>query len=72
MNIASALFGITEHVLGIYKQKEARKYLDRVIYLNKKYREEENKDENIRNHALMDNIISELCIIADASTKFKE
>lgn len=72
MGITSTLFQITKHVLGIYEQKEARKYLDRVIYLEKEYRKEENKDENRRNHAYMDNIVAELRLIAEASANFKE
>ena len=71
-NLVTALFGLTKHVLGIYEMKEARKYLDRVIYLEKEYRYEENKDEKLRNHAYMDNILSELCLITETSTKFKE
>ena len=45
MNLAAALFGLAKHVLGIYEQREARKYLDRIIYLEKQYLKEISKDE---------------------------
>ena len=45
MDIATALFKITEHVLSIYDTKTSRKYVDRVIYLKKKYVRELSKDE---------------------------
>ncbi len=65
-----SLFKIVEHVLGIYENKQSRTYLDRVLYLKKLYYAEENTDEKYRNHALMDNIVNELCLISDAVTSF--
>lgn len=65
-----SLFKILEHSLGIYETKQAREYLDRVIYLKKRYYQEENTREENRNHALMDNIVNELRIITDAVTNF--
>jgi len=71
-SIATALFGITKHALGIYKTKQARKYLDRVIILEKIYYKEENKHDDDQDHGVMDNAINELCIIAQTTSKFKE
>lgn len=65
-----SLFKIIEHSLGIYETKEARKHLDRVIDLEKTYYAEENKSEENRNHALMDNIVHELCLITDTIASF--
>ena len=67
-----SLFKITEHAFSLLSSKEARKYRDRTIKLRKQYYEEENKDEDNRNHALMDNIQHELCILADTDTLTKE
>lgn len=70
--LIGSLFKITEHAFGIYKSKEARKYKDRVIFLKKEYYSEGNKNEEKRNHAYMDNIRNELCILAETATNFKE
>ncbi len=70
MNIVGALFGIAEHSLSIYDTKMSRKYLERVLFLKKLYYKEENKIEENRNHALMDNIINELCLITDTIASF--
>jgi len=72
METISALFGITKHALGIWDTKQSRKYLDRVVYLEKAYYAEENKNENIRDHAVMDNCVNELCLITKTVTKFKK
>ena len=66
----SSVFKIAEHTLGIYKTKQARIYLDRVIYLKKEYSKESNKNEESQNHAYLDNIASELRIIIEAITIF--
>jgi hypothetical protein len=72
MNVVNALFSIAEHTLSIYKTKDARKYLDEVIALRKAYYNEENKPEELRNHAVMDNAVNRLCIIVEETTNFKE
>lgn len=72
MNLVKSLIGIASHVLGIYDTKLSRKYLDRVIKLEKMYYEEQAKSEDKRNHALMDNIINELCLISDTITALGE
>jgi hypothetical protein len=70
MKILTALFGITEHSLSIYDTKLSRKYLDRVLLLKKIYYQEQNKDEEKRNHALLDNVVNELCIITETIAQF--
>lgn len=72
MNLINSLFAIAEHTLSIYKTKESRKFLERVLYLKKTYRFEVNKHEDNRNHALMDNVVFELCVITDTIAKFGE
>ncbi|MFT5519638.1 MAG: hypothetical protein ACI9IA_000221 [Enterobacterales bacterium] len=72
MKTISALFSITEQYFKIKNTKLARKYLDRVLYLKGEYYEESNKAENIRNHALMDNIINELCQLAETGANTKK
>ena len=68
--IIGSLFKITEHTLSIYQTKQARKYLDRVVYLKREYYEESNKPENKQNHARMDNITAELRIISESVALF--
>lgn len=72
MEIATVLFTITKHVLGIYQQKQARKYLDRVIYLEKQYLKEVSKDEDKIDTNSIDHILIELQLISKAATTFKE
>jgi hypothetical protein len=72
MDIVSALFGIAKHTLSIYETKDARKYLERVLYLEKTYRFEENRPDVNQNHALMDNCVAELCLITDTIAKFEK
>lgn len=70
--IISSLFAITKHSLSIADTKLSRRYLDRVVYLEGVYYAEENKPDEKRNHAVMDNCINELCIITKATTEFKK
>lgn len=70
--IVSSLFAITKHSLSIYDTKQSRKYLDRVLYLEKVYYVEENKPEDKRNHALMDNCVNELCLLTTTITRLKK
>lgn len=72
MDIIASLFAIAKHSLSIYDTKKSREYSDRVIYLEKLYYAEENQPSESRNHALMDNIINELCLITTAITNFKK
>ena len=69
--IIASLFAITKHSLSIIDNKQSRKYLDRVVFLEKVYYAEENKPEEKRNFAVMDNATNELCLITKTVTKFK-
>jgi len=71
-SLVTALFGVTKHILGIYEKKEARKYLDRVIYLEKQYIKETSKNEEDIDTNAIDHILIELRIISEASLTFKE
>lgn len=66
--VVESLLKILEHTLGIYRTKDARKYLDRVIELRKLRYEENNKPRP--NMAVLDNIDAELCIITEAVAQF--
>jgi len=70
--VIASLFKIAEFSLSIYKTDQARIYLDRIIYLKKAYYYEQNKPPEMRNHAIMDNAINELCIIVDTFAQFGE
>lgn len=70
--IINSLFGITEKALEKSLLKDRRKYQDRILYLKQEFRAEENKHEDKRSHSYMDNIIAELCDIADTVTHTKE
>lgn len=70
--IIASLFTITKHSLNIYSTKQSRKYLDRVLFLEKVYYAEENKSEDERNHAVMDNCVNELCLLTETVAKLKK
>lgn len=70
--LIASLFSITKHSLSIYDTKLSRKYLDRVIYLEKVYYAEENKPDDQRNHAVMDNAINELCLLTKTITRLEK
>lgn len=70
--LIKTLFGIAQHALSIYDTKLSRKYLDRTIELEKMYYAELSKPESTRNHALMDNVINELCLISNSVTALGE
>lgn len=71
MNLFSSLVEITKHVLSIVDSKESKEYAERVLYLEKLKYQEEAKDENKINHALLDNIDNELCLIAQYASSLK-
>lgn len=62
------LAGITKHALGLIESKESRKYVDRIIQLEKMRREEQSKPKSDWDHGFLDNIDHELCLIATATT----
>jgi len=70
MNLATALIASLKFGLSIWDNKESRKYLDEVLDLEKKRLYEENKPEQNRNHAVLDNIDARLCIISETVAKF--
>lgn len=71
MDLFTVLAQITKHTLSIIDTKVSRKYVEEVIELERLKREEQSKLPNERNHALLDNIDFELCLIAKATTELK-
>ena len=71
-NIAAALIQSLKFGLSIWDNKESRKYLDEVLSLEKKRLYEENKPEEKRNHAILDNIDARLCLITETVARFGE
>lgn len=72
MEIASVLFAITKHALGLLQSREARKYVDRIIYLEKQYIKEISKDESKIDTNAIDHILIELQFISKATITLKE
>lgn len=56
--------------LSIWEHKEKNKYLDRVIKLKKDWYEEYEKELSLRDHAVLDHIERELCIITSEWTTY--
>ncbi len=67
--LAIALVEILKHSLSIYDTKQAREYLDRVIFLEGVMYAEENRGDD-QNRAVFDNAFNELCIITKSVAKF--
>ena len=63
MNLDLAL-GILKEGLTLWNHKEATKYLDRVIKLEKEYYEELNKPLDSRSDYKLDSIMLELTVIS--------
>tara|TARA_R100001530_G_scaffold135172_1_gene111722 strand:+ start:530 stop:760 length:231 start_codon:yes stop_codon:yes gene_type:complete len=61
-----SLFQALSAGLGIWKSKESKKYLDKLLKLEKKYYEAINKSEEEWDDAVIDNISFELCILSKA------
>jgi len=72
MELATVLFAITKHALGFLESKESRKYVDRIIYLEKQYIKEVSKDESKIDTNAIDYIIIELQLISQATITLKE
>lgn len=68
MNLIGNLLGITEEYLKLRNKREDRKYLDRLINLKRELYEEENKPDDIIDHARIDNIYNELRILLESIT----
>lgn len=60
----SSVFKVLEAGLGLWKSKESRKYLDKVIKLKREWYEEYNKETS--DHAILDNIERELLILCES------
>ena len=65
--------GILEKSLAVVEQylikentQESRKYLDKMLYLKRTLYYEQAKSDDSINHALIDNLNNELCILLDA------
>jgi hypothetical protein len=67
MDLFTTLAMITKHTLGLLESKEARKYIDQILELERMKRDEMAKPKNKWNHALLDNIDAELCLIANTT-----
>lgn len=72
MEIATVLFAITKHALGLLQSREARKYVDRIIYLEKQYIKEISKDESKIDTNAIDHILIELQFISKTTITLKE
>lgn len=64
------LLGIAEQYLTLRNTKESRVYLDRLIYLRRELHVEENKSDDVINHARIDNLNSELRILLESIASF--
>ena len=71
MSLFTSLVEITKHVLSIVDSKESKEYAERVLQLEKMKREEESRPEHKINHAKLDNIDHELCLIAKYASGLK-
>jgi hypothetical protein len=72
MELASVLFNITKHTLGLLESREARKYVDRIIYLEKQYIKEVSKDESKIDTNAIDHILVELQLISQTAITLKK
>jgi hypothetical protein len=61
-----ALFTALGAAFSIWDHKEKHKYQEQLIRLKIEYYEEANKDPDIRDHAVLDNISFSLRILSDA------
>lgn len=66
MGIAESVLKILEVGLSLWLSKEKTKYIDRLMYLKKRYYSEWNKPENERSDSELDEIRFEIKVLADA------
>ena len=52
--------------LSLWETKESRKYVDELMRIKKAYYAEDNKDPTVRSDAVLDNLMLELRVLADA------
>jgi len=69
MDLTLAL-GILKEGLKLWNSREATKYLDRVIELEKRYYEELKKEDSIRSDVELDSIMLELTILSQSFIKY--
>jgi hypothetical protein len=69
MELTLAL-GILKEGLKLWNSKEATKYLDRVIELEKKYYDELKKEDSARSDVELDSIMLELTILSQSFIKY--
>lgn len=62
----TSIIGIVEAVLHIWAKKLDRKYIDRVAELKRAYYEEQNKPDDQRSDAVLDNLCFELRLVSAA------
>lgn len=62
----SSIIQLLQTGLSLWEHHEKTKYIDKVIQLKKRYRDEESKPENERSGAVLDNIEFELRLISAA------
>lgn len=63
MELFTTLAMAGKHILGLIQSKEARKYVDRILELERLKYEELKKAAGDIDHGFLDNIDSELCLI---------
>ncbi len=66
MELVSALFEALSAGLGLWKSKESRKYLDKLIKLERAYYEATNQSDENWDDAIIDNIAFELQLLSKA------
>lgn len=64
------ILGVLKEGLKLWNAKEANKYVDKVIKLEKEYHEELSKPESIRSQLYLDKRLRELKTIAENFVKY--
>lgn len=64
--MVTLILGVLEQGLKLWNSHESTKYLDKLIKLKKEWHEEYNKPISERSDVRLDDIESELCILADS------
>jgi len=64
----AGLLGLASEAIGLIQNKEATKYSDKFIKLQKKYYKELNATPN--DHAVLDNLEKEIADLVTATTSF--
>ena len=64
--------GLAKHVFGFLETKESRKYIDRVLYLEKEYLREISKEENAIDTNYCDILLIELRQLSEIALASKK